>query len=315
MEIILLTGRACKFRKINFGLGALLGVFLLFSFILSGVSYLAGSHGSSVVVDKQQVAETRKEIEDLKLILADLEQQRTKLEMNNYIAQADAELLAKKVGEINAQIIRLNAFGERLAGLAKIDKEEFAFDNDPAQGGVYEEIKTIGANQINADEFAESLKILQQKIDGKQQQLDYLQKFFLREKVDNKTKISGRPIKKGWISSYFGKRKDPFTGKAAFHSGIDLAGKKGSDIVAAADGIVTWSGKRWAYGEMVEIDHGKGITTRYAHNDSLDVNVGDLVKKGQVIAKMGNSGRSTGPHLHFEVRKNGKAVNPLKYIR
>ncbi|THB69858.1 MAG: M23 family metallopeptidase [Gammaproteobacteria bacterium] len=235
--------------------------------------------------------------------------------MDNYIAQADAELLTRKVGEINAQIIRLNAFGERLAGLAKIDKEEFAFDNDPAQGGVYEEVKTISSSQVSADEFAKSLRVLQQKIDGKQQQLDYLQSFFLREKVETKTKLSRRPIKKGWISSYFGKRKDPFTGKTAFHSGVDLAGKRGSDIVAVADGIVTWSGKRWAYGQMVEIDHGKGITTRYAHNDSLDAKVGELVKKGQVIAKMGSSGRSTGPHLHFEVRKNGKAVNPLKYIR
>ncbi len=315
MEIILLTGRAGKFRKINLGLGAQLGAFLLFAIILSSVGYLAGSQGASAVVDVQQVAETKKEVEELKLVLAELEQKRIKLEMDNYIAQADAELLTKKVGEINAQIIRLNAFGERLAGIAKIDNDEFSFDAAPAQGGIYEEIKTITSNQVSAEEFAESLKVLQQKIDGKQQQLDYLQSFFLREKVDNKTKLSGRPIKKGWISSYFGKRKDPFTGKAAFHSGIDLAGKRGSDIVAAADGIVTWSGKRWAYGQMVEIDHGKGITTRYAHNDSLDVEVGALVKKGQVIAKMGSSGRSTGPHLHFEVRKNGKAVNPLKYIR
>ena len=315
MEIILLTGRASKSRKINLGLSAQLGIILLFAIILSSVGYLAGSQGASTVVNAQQVAETKKEVESLKLVLSELEQKRAQMEMDNYIAQADAELLSKKVGEINAQIIRLNAFGERLAGLAKIDKDEFAFDADPARGGAFEEVKTISSTQVNADEFAESLRVLQQKIDGKQQQLDYLQRFFLRDKVDNKTKISGRPIKKGWISSYFGKRKDPFTGKTAFHSGIDLAGKKGSDIVAAADGIVTWSGKRWAYGQMVEIDHGKGITTRYAHNDSHDVKVGELVKKGQVIAKMGSSGRSTGPHLHFEVRKNGKAVNPLKYIR
>ncbi len=315
MEIILLTGRTGKFRKINLGLGAQLGAFLFFAITLSSAGYLLGNQTNTVVVDKQQVAETKKEVEELRLVLAELEQKRATLEMDNFTAQADAELLTKKVGEINAQIIRLNAFGERLAGLAKIDKEEFAFDSDPAQGGVFQEIKTINSSQIDADEFAESLRILQQKIDGKQQQLDYLQTFFLRDKVDNKTKISGRPIKKGWISSYFGKRKDPFTGKTAFHSGIDLAGKKGSDIIAAADGIVTWAGKRWAYGLMVEIDHGKGVTTRYAHNDSQVVKVGELVKKGQVIAKMGSSGRSTGPHVHFEVRKNGKAVNPLKYIR
>ncbi len=317
MEIILLTGRAGKFRKLQFGLGIQLSALFLFVMTLSGAGYLLGanSSGAGIASDSKTVAQTQKEIDELKLVLADLQQQRDQLSMANIGAQADAELLTKRVGEMNAQIIRLNAFGERLAGLAKIDKEEFAFNADPAQGGIFQELKLPQVNTQQTQDFSASINALQLKLNGKQEQLGYLERFFLREKVDKKTALSGRPIKKGWISSFFGKRKDPFTGKQAFHSGIDMAGKRGSPIIAAADGIVTWSGKRWAYGQMVEIDHGKGITTRYGHNDALTVKVGEHVKRGELIAKMGSSGRSTGPHLHFEVRKNGKAVNPLKYIR
>lgn len=317
MEIILLTGRAGKFRKLQFGLGIQLGALLLFVIMLSGAGYFFGvnSADAGAIPDSNTIAHTKKEIDELKLVLVDLQQQRDQLAMANIGVQADAELLTQKVGEMNAQIIRLNAFGDRLANLAKIDKEEFAFNADPAQGGILQELKLPQGNIQQAQDFSASVDALQLKLNGKQEQLDYLERFFLREKVDNKTALSVRPIKKGWISSFFGKRKDPFTGKQAYHSGIDMAGKRGSAIIAAADGIVTWSGKRWAYGQMVEIDHGKGIITRYGHNEALTVKVGEHVKRGELIAKMGSSGRSTGPHLHFEVRKNGKAVNPLKYIR
>lgn len=318
MEIILLTGRAGKFRKLQFGLGIQLGALLLFTVVLTSTGYMLGATNSSRIADipnNETLVKTKKQIGELKLILVGLQQQRDQLEMAKIGANADAEILTQKMGEMNAQIIRLNAFSERLSSLAKIDKEEFAFSVDPAQGGMFQELKLPLNNIQQSQQFSASVKALQQQLDGKQQQLDYLESFFLREKVDKKTVISTRPIKKGWISSFFGKRKDPFTGKHAFHSGIDMAGKRGSSIVAAADGIVTWSGKRWAYGQMVEIDHGKGIVTRYGHNEGLTVKVGDHVNRGQLIAKMGSSGRSTGPHLHFEVRKNGKAVNPLKYIR
>jgi murein DD-endopeptidase MepM/ murein hydrolase activator NlpD len=122
-------------------------------------------------------------------------------------------------------------------------------------------------------------------------------------------------VSSGWISSYFGKRTDPFTGKPANHTGMDFAGKLGDEVVAVGDGVVTWSADRYGYGIMVEVNHGNGYFTRYAHNAENLVAVGDEVKKGQAVALMGKTGRATGPNLHFEVLKNGRRVNPVNFIR
>jgi len=124
----------------------------------------------------------------------------------------------------------------------------------------------------------------------------------------------GRPVHSGYISSMFGNRTDPFTGRAAFHKGVDFAGREGSEVVAVASGVVIWSGDRYGYGQMVEINHGNGYVTRYAHNSDNLVAVGDTVKRGEVIAVMGSTGRATGPNLHFEVLHNGRVVNPLSYV-
>ena len=125
---------------------------------------------------------------------------------------------------------------------------------------------------------------------------------------------SGKPVDEGWLSSKYGKRNDPFTGKQDFHKGLDFAGKKGADVLAVGDGVVSWSGKRSGYGNLIEINHGNGYVTRYGHNQRHLVEVGDTVKKGQQVAMMGSTGRSTGPHVHFEVLHNGKRVNPAKYM-
>ena len=133
--------------------------------------------------------------------------------------------------------------------------------------------------------------------------------------LENEVFPAGRPVEKGWISSYYGMRSDPFTGRPEFHKGMDFAGKQGSDIVAVGGGMVTWAGKRYGYGNMVEITHGNGYVTRYGHLEKIVVEVGQAVKKGQLIATLGSTGRSTGPHVHFEVIENGKTVNPLKFIQ
>lgn len=124
----------------------------------------------------------------------------------------------------------------------------------------------------------------------------------------------GRPVTTGYISSYFGERADPFDGREAFHKGVDFAGNLGSDVVAVAAGVVTWAGERSGYGKLIEINHGDGFTTRYAHNERALVSVGQTVKRGESIALMGSTGHSTGPHVHFEVLKNGRQVNPLSFI-
>ena len=136
----------------------------------------------------------------------------------------------------------------------------------------------------------------------------------VNRKLDEQTWLSGRPIEKGWISSFYGQRVDPFSGLLAMHKGIDFAGQAGSNIIAVASGVVTWSGTQSGYGEMVEISHGDGFVTRYAHNDENLVKAGDLVKKGQPIALMGSSGRSTGAHVHYEVYRHGRIVDPSSYV-
>ena len=151
-------------------------------------------------------------------------------------------------------------------------------------------------------------------MDDREQQLDILETLLANRKIEDAVFLAGRPIKKGWMSSHFGRRADPFTGRMAIHEGVDFAGKLGSDIVTVGSGVVTWSDNRYGYGRLVEINHGNGFMTRYAHNMENKVTVGDIVKKGQVIALMGSSGRSTGPHVHFEVYKHGRPVDPATYI-
>jgi murein DD-endopeptidase MepM/ murein hydrolase activator NlpD len=149
---------------------------------------------------------------------------------------------------------------------------------------------------------------------NKQQQLALLENIVKGHHITEQTQISGRPVKWGWLSSNFGKRNDPFTGKPAMHRGIDFAGKDKGDVLATGAGIVTWAGERFGYGLLVEIDHGNGLVTRYGHNSEVKVNIGDVVTKGSVVAAMGSTGRSTGVHVHYEVLKNGKHVDPLAYL-
>jgi murein DD-endopeptidase MepM/ murein hydrolase activator NlpD len=163
-------------------------------------------------------------------------------------------------------------------------------------------------------DFGSVIASLDKQLSSREEQLAVLEEVIMNRQLRSKSKPRGRPITKGWTSSYFGKRADPFTGKIAMHKGMDFAGKEGSNIVAVANGVVTWAGDRYGYGNLVEINHGNGYTTRYGHNAKLLVKAGDSVEKGQVISKMGSTGRSTGPHVHFEVLKNDRQINPAKFV-
>jgi murein DD-endopeptidase MepM/ murein hydrolase activator NlpD len=223
------------------------------------------------------------------------------------------DAFAVRIAQMNARIIRLDALGRRLTDMAEIDDGEFDFNSEPPVGGP-EEPMFDGSN-IAIPELVDSMSLLDGQLADREAQLWVLESVLMNENLKERVYPHGRPVSAGWISSYFGKRTDPFTGKLANHTGIDFAGKMGADVSSFADGVVTWSGSRYGYGVMVEINHGNGFATRYAHNSENLVAVGEEVRKGQSIAKMGRSGRATGPNLHFEVLRNGQRVNPVNFIR
>ena len=226
-------------------------------------------------------------------------------------ARGSLEAGATLLANLQARIVRLDALGERLISVAKLNEGEFDFSQPPALGGPLNE-----AQDLNNDvpDYMKRLGKLSEEIESREQQLSILETLLVSRKIQSDLFIAGRPVEKGWMSSRFGARIDPITGKRAWHTGVDFAGKEGSNIIAVAAGVVVYSGSRSGYGEVVEINHGSGFTTLYGHHKKNLVKVGDIVKKGQVVGLMGSSGRSTGPHVHFEVYKHGRIVDPSSYI-
>ncbi len=228
-------------------------------------------------------------------------------------ASKQLDALAIRVADLNANVIRLNALGRRLTGMANLESGEFDFDSAPALGGP--EGLAVSASSGQVVNLVADIDSLGSQLYDQEQQLTVLEGMLLNRKLHQRVYPRGRPVKAGWMSSGFGRRTDPFTGKAGQHRGVDFAGKAGSEIVAVGAGVVSWSGDRHGYGKMVEVNHGNGYVTRYAHNQENFVAVGDYVQPGQTIALMGSTGRATGPNLHFEVWHLGKPVNPLRHIR
>ena len=243
---------------------------------------------------------------------AELEQQRDAIDIARRDANNHVNALALRLGQMNANVIRLNALGRRLTGMAGIEAEEFDFDRHPAAGGINPDAETGADTKLS--ELVFDLDLLSEELVQREQQLNVLENVMMNRKVSQRVHPRGRPVKSGWLSSYYGSRTDPINGKQAWHGGLDFAGKSGTEIVAAADGVVSWSRERYGYGNLVEINHGNGYVTLYAHNQKNLVALGETVRQGQTIALMGSTGRATGPHLHFEVHKDGKSVNPLKFV-
>jgi len=228
-------------------------------------------------------------------------------------AERRLESMTLLLAELQSRVTRLDAVGMNLTQSAGLEPGEFNFDMAPALGG------PLMTSQEDARELIPALEgelfALSTALDDREVQLDILSELIQGEQVKSDATPSGRPILSGWLSSRYGTRIDPFSGKKAWHEGVDFAGKAGSNIVAVASGVVSWSGERYGYGKMVEVAHGDGVITRYAHNQENLVKVGDMVRRGDIVALMGNSGRSTGPHVHFEVHKNGRPVDPASYLR
>ncbi len=242
---------------------------------------------------------------------ADVRQKQAEITAIRHTAQADLDALTRRIGQLQAQMLRLNALGERLVRQGNLDNAEFDFDSLPPMGGPQE---TLVEKSVPFNDFLSMLDELDQEMADREQKLAVMESVLMNRSLSERVMPSGRPITEGWLSSRYGKRNDPFTGKREMHKGLDFAGTMGADIIAVGDGVVTWSGKRFGYGNLVEINHGNGYATRYGHNQRNLVKVGDKVKKGELVALMGSSGRSTGPHVHFEVLLNGKAVNPSRYL-
>lgn len=274
--------------------------------VIVGVGFTAGSWysrstGSGVSAD------------EVRGLTGEIQEQRASIDSIRQENEDTLDALSIRIAQMNARIIRLDALGRRLAHMADIDDGEFDFDSDPALGGP-EEPMTAGSGAAIPD-VLEAMQALGAQLNNREAQLGVLEGVLMNQNLKDRVYPQGRPVKAGWISSYFGKRTDPFTGKAANHTGIDFAGKMGAEVNAVADGVVIWSADRYGYGIMIEINHGNGYATRYAHNSKNLVSVGEEVKKGQIVALMGETGRATGPNLHFEVLHNSSRVNPVKFIR
>ncbi len=305
MNIIILSSSKGKLGGTNLAkpLG-LLVLTVVLSVLMAGAGYI-GYH-----LNDRQGWEADREL--VAVWQEDIDTHRQSLQRLQEEADADINALSSRVGVLQAHVMRLDALGRKLVTMADIDTGEFDFNQSPASVGGPE---TQSNQNFEPDELAMAIERLNQELNDRENQLSVLENLVLSQNLQDEVQPSGRPILKGWISSYYGMRTHPLSGKREMHKGMDFAGKMGGPVIAVAKGVVTYAGKRWGYGNVVDIAHGNGYTTRYAHNSKILVSVGDKVEKGFQIAEIGSSGRSTGPHVHFEVIKNGVEIDPLRFIR
>jgi murein DD-endopeptidase MepM/ murein hydrolase activator NlpD len=225
-------------------------------------------------------------------------------------SQTQLAHMTQQLARLQTRLMRLDALGTRLTELADLSDGEFDFNSDPGVGGP--ELRKNSARE--GSDVQSVLDRLADRIDDRTQQMKLLEQLIMNRSVDSNAMLDFMPVEGGYVSSPFGRRSDPITGHIAMHTGTDFAAPRGTPIFAVGAGVVTFSGRNGAYGNMIEISHGDGYKTRYAHAHKLKVEKGDLVGKGQQIATVGTTGRSTGPHLHFEVYRKGMAVNPARYL-
>lgn len=236
------------------------------------------------------------------------ESRQAQLDVTREQAQREVNALAARLGELQAEANRLNALGERLTRIGQLADGEFDFDQPVGIGGAGP------VRDMPAGELRGGLGQLESQFQASGEQLSVLESLLFNRKLDQDAMPSRMPIAHSYITSGFGGRADPFGGGSAFHKGIDFHAATGDPVMSVADGVVSYAGVRSGYGNVIEVDHGNGYVTRYAHNSRLLVRVGDLVRSGQQVAKAGSTGRSTGAHVHFEVWVNGGVVNPRKFL-
>jgi len=302
MNIILVSGKLTKARALTLttphlaacAVAALLGVLVL----AFGLHYFMLRDASSVG-DPVLTAQ----------VLSAQQEQNEKTQ--NYLRNS-LNAMASKLGEVQAQMLRLDTLGERLAKAAGFKPQEFMFDQVPGRGGA---VSTLPTYDLSLGDLNRQVDLLTKQVDDRTEKLAILDSLMIVDSAKKKLLPSALPIDGGSFSSNFGWRIDPFTSKRAFHEGIDFMAKFGTPARAAAGGVVISSEFHPQYGNMVEIDHGNGLITLYAHLSKRDVKVGDVVLSRGKVGAVGSTGQSTGPHLHFEVRRNGSPLNPVRFLR
>ena len=283
-----------KHHIILIALVAFIGLPIFLGIVAFRTQEMLSSHGDTFLLSLQR----------------DVAAQRVAVDNARRNADAHLNALAQRLGQMQAQLLRVNALGGRLTRMAGLDAREFDFSAEAAMGGP-EQASLASA----PPDMMPSLDRLSQEIEHQQGRLSALESLLLDRKLNAAVTPSGWPVNGGWVSSGFGVRADPFNGHQSMHEGVDIASHMGSPVLAMGDGLVTHSGEQAGYGLSIEVTHESGLVTRYAHTSATLVKAGDRVRKGQAIALVGTSGRSTGPHLHFEVLRNGSAVNPQKYLQ
>lgn len=301
MNIILISNKSEQAKNIvltNIHLVLVASIFLIISIILAmGLNYLSLRYGDKI---HNQFS---------RLFVVSWQQEESDAHAHLH---GNLDVMAVKLGQMQAQLMRLDALGERLAKSSGIKTQEFLFDKMPGQGGA---LPTLSSPVLSVDEFKQRLNELSYVIDDREDKFGVLESLLRQDRLTKRVYPSEMPVDTGWYSSGFGYRIDPFSGRRVFHEGVDFAAKKGTPIKAAAGGVVIYSARHPEYGNMVEIDHGDELVSRYAHASKRLVNLGQIVLSGQKIAEVGSTGRSTGPHLHFEIRHRNVPQNPSRYLK
>ena len=303
MHIILVSNRLTRARTLTLttahvlaGAVALAGMVIMLTIALFYVSVRHAGHIRLPMVES--------------LVLSAQQDQMRKTEG---FLRENLNAMAVKLGQMQAQLMRLDALGERLSGLAGFKPQEFRFGEVPGRGGA---VSTLSqAHDLSLDEFSRQLDALSKQMESRTDYLGILESSLFDARVKRKLMPTTTPVEGSWNASSFGWRIDPITGQHALHEGIDFIADVGTPVFAAAGGVVVFAEYHTQYGNMVEIDHGNDFITRYAHASKLLVKVGEVVRRGRKIADVGSTGRSTGPHLHFEVRYKGVPKNPARFLQ
>ncbi len=302
MNVILVSSNLVKARTLTLTgvhLALLAGaLFLVIAVLALGLNYLSLRYADKI------------DSPSLRSLVLSVQQEEHQKNQSNLRDSLNA--MAVRMGQMQAQLLRLDSLGERLAELSGIKPQEFLFNQTLGQGGA---LSTLPSQDISFDEFNSKMNELSLTLNDRTDKLGALDTFLLQDRLKKKTLPTLAPVEARWFTSSFGLRIDPFTGKSAFHEGVDFIAEIGAPIMAAAGGVVVYSDYHSEYGNMIDIDHGNDFVSRYAHAAKRLVKPGQVVLRGQKIAEVGSTGRSTGPHLHFEVRHRGLPQNPSRFLK